>query len=30
MPAVERFEPEMIFVSAGFDAHRDDACRTSG
>jgi acetoin utilization deacetylase AcuC-like enzyme len=24
MPAVERFEPEMIFVSAGFDAHRDD------
>jgi acetoin utilization deacetylase AcuC-like enzyme len=24
LPAVERFRPEMIFVSAGFDAHRDD------
>jgi len=24
MPALERFEPQMIFVSAGFDAHRDD------
>ena len=24
MPALESFEPEMIFVSAGFDAHRDD------
>ena len=24
MPALERFRPEMIFVSAGFDAHRDD------
>jgi acetoin utilization deacetylase AcuC-like enzyme len=24
LPALERFEPEMIFVSAGFDAHRDD------
>jgi acetoin utilization deacetylase AcuC-like enzyme len=24
MPALERFAPEMIFVSAGFDAHRDD------
>lgn len=24
MPALERFQPEMIFVSAGFDAHRDD------
>jgi len=23
-PAIERFIPEMIFVSAGFDAHRDD------
>ncbi len=23
-PAIERFMPEMIFVSAGFDAHRDD------
>jgi acetoin utilization deacetylase AcuC-like enzyme len=24
MPALERFQPEMIFISAGFDAHRDD------
>lgn len=24
MPALERFKPQMIFVSAGFDAHRDD------
>ncbi len=24
LPALERFQPEMIFVSAGFDAHRDD------
>jgi acetoin utilization deacetylase AcuC-like enzyme len=24
LPALERFKPEMIFVSAGFDAHRDD------
>ncbi len=23
-PAIERFEPELILVSAGFDAHRDD------
>ena len=23
-PALERFAPDMIFVSAGFDAHRDD------
>ena len=23
-PALERFSPEMILVSAGFDAHRDD------
>jgi acetoin utilization deacetylase AcuC-like enzyme len=30
MPAVERFEPEMIFVSAGFDAHRDDAPTIAG
>jgi acetoin utilization deacetylase AcuC-like enzyme len=25
LPALERFAPQMIFVSAGFDAHRDDA-----
>ena len=24
LPALERFQPEMIFISAGFDAHRDD------
>jgi acetoin utilization deacetylase AcuC-like enzyme len=24
MPALERFKPEMVFFSAGFDAHRDD------
>ena len=24
LPALERFEPQMIFISAGFDAHRDD------
>jgi acetoin utilization deacetylase AcuC-like enzyme len=24
LPALERFKPEMLFVSAGFDAHRDD------
>ncbi|MDF1485081.1 histone deacetylase family protein [Ramlibacter sp. H39-3-26] len=24
IPRLERFRPEMIFVSAGFDAHRDD------
>jgi acetoin utilization deacetylase AcuC-like enzyme len=23
-PAIDRFDPEMILVSAGFDAHRDD------
>jgi len=24
IPALERFAPEVVFVSAGFDAHRDD------
>jgi acetoin utilization deacetylase AcuC-like enzyme len=24
IPALERFKPRMIFISAGFDAHRDD------
>ena len=24
LPALETFKPEMIFISAGFDAHRDD------
>jgi acetoin utilization deacetylase AcuC-like enzyme len=24
IPALEKFRPEMLFISAGFDAHRDD------
>jgi acetoin utilization deacetylase AcuC-like enzyme len=24
LPRLEQFEPEMIFISAGFDAHRED------
>ncbi|MBI3348894.1 MAG: histone deacetylase family protein [Burkholderiales bacterium] len=24
LPALERFRPELVYVSAGFDAHRDD------
>ena len=24
MPALESFQPQMIFISAGFDAHKDD------
>ena len=24
LPALEKFQPELVFVSAGFDAHRDD------
>ncbi|MCG3201002.1 MAG: Histone deacetylase-like amidohydrolase [Gammaproteobacteria bacterium] len=24
LPAIEAFEPQMIFISAGFDAHRED------
>jgi acetoin utilization deacetylase AcuC-like enzyme len=24
VPAAEAFRPEIVFVSAGFDAHRDD------
>lgn len=24
LPALDRFQPEMIYISAGFDAHRDD------
>jgi acetoin utilization deacetylase AcuC-like enzyme len=24
LPALHRFQPQMIFISAGFDAHRDD------
>ena len=24
MPRLEAFQPELIFISAGFDAHRED------
>lgn len=24
LPALERFRPQLVFISAGFDAHRDD------
>ena len=24
LPALERFEPQVVFISAGFDAHRED------
>lgn len=24
LPALERFQPQLIFISAGFDGHRDD------
>jgi acetoin utilization deacetylase AcuC-like enzyme len=24
LPALERFKPQLIFISAGFDGHRDD------
>jgi len=24
LPALEQFAPEMVFISAGFDAHRED------
>jgi acetoin utilization deacetylase AcuC-like enzyme len=24
LPALEHFKPQMIFISAGFDAHRED------
>jgi len=24
LPALARFEPEFVIISAGFDAHRDD------
>ena len=30
LPALERFKPEMIFISAGFDAHRDDPLANLG
>ena len=30
LPALQRFEPQMVFVSAGFDAHRDDDMASLG
>jgi len=24
MPRLEQFQPELVFISAGFDAHRED------
>ena len=30
VPALERFQPQMIFISAGFDAHRDDDMASLG
>ena len=30
LPALESFRPQMIFVSAGFDAHRDDDMASMG
>jgi len=30
LPAMEAFEPQMIFVSAGFDAHREDDMASLG
>jgi acetoin utilization deacetylase AcuC-like enzyme len=30
LPAIERHQPEMIFVSAGFDAHREDEMANLG
>lgn len=29
-PALEKFQPEMLFISAGFDAHRDDDMSMTG
>ncbi|MDH2915326.1 MAG: histone deacetylase family protein [Gallionella sp.] len=30
LPALERFQPEFLFISAGFDAHRDDDMASMG
>lgn len=30
LPALEAFKPEMVFVSAGFDAHREDEMASLG
>ena len=30
LPALEQFRPQMLFVSAGFDAHREDDMASLG
>jgi len=30
LPALEKFKPEMVFFSAGFDAHREDEMASLG
>lgn len=30
LPALDAFQPEMLFISAGFDAHRDDDMSMTG
>ena len=30
MPALESFSPQMVYVSAGFDAHREDDMASLG
>ena len=30
LPVLDKFAPEMVFISAGFDAHRDDDMATLG
>jgi acetoin utilization deacetylase AcuC-like enzyme len=30
LPALEAFKPEMVFISAGFDAHREDDMSSIG
>ncbi len=30
LPALERFQPQMLFISAGFDAHREDDMASLG
>ena len=30
LPNLEAFQPQMIFISAGFDAHREDEMGSMG
>jgi acetoin utilization deacetylase AcuC-like enzyme len=30
LPALRRFDPELVLISAGFDAHRDDPLADMG